>query len=214
MKDLLIIGMGGFGRETLALVEEINEAKPTWNFLGFISEYNEEESPEGYLPLGDLEYLKNMNPKPYVVIAIAIANARRRISAICEEAGIPFATLIHPSVRMKGNLCTVGEGSILCEGVLLAVNSHVGKHCIMNFGCVLGHDTIMDDYAEMMSETTTGGNTYIGKGCYFGLRCIVINKLKIADDCTFGAGAVVVKDVTEPGTYVGVPAKLIKPLAK
>jgi acetyltransferase-like isoleucine patch superfamily enzyme len=65
-----------------------------------------------------------------------------------------------------------------------------------------------------MSETITGGNTYIGKGCYFGLRCIVINKLNLTNDCTFGAGAVIVKDATESGTYVSVPAKMIKPLQK
>lgn len=214
MKDLVIIGAGGFGREVLQLVKEINEQTPTWNFLGFVSEWEETESPEGILPIGDLEYLKNMNPKPYVVVAIAIADARRRISAICEEAGIPFATLIHPTVRIKGDLCTVGEGSILCEGVLLAVNSHIGKHCILNFSCGIGHDTIVDDFVSMMSETITGGNTYIGKGCYFGLRCIVINKLNLTNDCTFGAGAVIVKDATESGTYVGVPAKMIKPLQK
>ncbi|MBQ7331489.1 MAG: NeuD/PglB/VioB family sugar acetyltransferase [Oscillospiraceae bacterium] len=212
MKDLVIIGAGGFGRETLALVEEINEVTPTWNFVGFIADYSTGESPEGYSVLGDMEYLKNMNPKPHVVIAIANAAARERLAGICEEAGIPFATLIHPTVRMKGKLCTVGEGSILCEGVILAVNSHVGKHCIMNMECGLGHDTVIADYVSMMSETITGGDTYIGKGCYFGLRCTIINKINITENCTFGAAAVVVKDATVPGTYVGVPAKLIKPL--
>ena len=214
MKDLVIIGAGGFGRETLALVEEINEATPTWNFVGFIDDGELGVLPEGYSTLGGLEYLKNMNPKPYAVISIASAAVRERIAGICEKAGIPFATLIHPSVKMKGSLCTVGEGSILCDGVKLAVNSHVGKHCIMNMSCGLGHDTIMDDFSSMMSETITGGDTYIGKRCYFGLRCTVINQLKITDDCTFGAGAVVVKNAEVAGTYVGVPAKMIKPLQR
>ena len=214
MKDLVIIGGGGFGRETLVVVNEINEVEPTWNFLGFVAEYDNGPSPEGYTIIGDLEYLKNMNPKPHVVISIANADARRRLSAICEEAGIPFATLIHPTVQIKGDLVTIGEGSILCQNCYLGINTHVAKHCIMNADCGLGHDTTMDDFSSMMSHTITGGDTVIGKGCYFGLRCTIINKINITDNCTYGAGAVVVKDATVPGTYVGVPAKLIKPLQK
>lgn len=214
MKDLVIIGAGGFGRETLAMVEEINEAKPTWNFLGFIDDNPEADTAEGATILGGMDYLKQMDTKPYAVISIASATVREKLAGECEAAGVPFATLIHPTVRMKGQLCTVGEGSILCEGVLLAVNSHVGKHCILNMECGLGHDTVLADYVSMMSETITGGDTYIGKGCYFGLRCTIINQIRIADNCTFGAAAVVVKSAEVPGTYVGVPAKLIKPLVK
>jgi len=212
MKDLVIIGAGGFGRETLALVEEINDAKPTWNFVGFIADSSDGTIPEGYEVIGNVEYLKSMNPKPYAVIAIASAAVRERIANECGAAGVPFATLIHPNVSFKGSLCTVGEGSILCDRVCLAVNAHVGKHCIMNMGSGLGHDTVLGDYVSMMSETITGGDTVIGKGSYFGLRCTIINQINITENCTFGAGAVVVKDATVPGTYVGVPAKLIKPL--
>lgn len=212
MKDLVIIGAGGFGRETKALVDEINAVEPTWNFLGFISEFDNGESPEGFLPIGDMEYLKNMEEKPYAVIAIASAKVRERLANECEAAGIPFATLIHPTVRIKGDICTIGEGSVLCEGVLLAVNSHVGRHCILNFDCALGHDTVLDDYVSMMSNTITGGDTFIGKGCYFGLHCTVINQINITENCTFGAGAVVVRNAEVSGTYVGVPAKCIKTL--
>ena len=211
MKDLVIIGAGGFGRETYALVEEINEANPTWNFIGFIADDSDGPSPEGLEVIGNVEYLKNMNPKPYAIIAIGSAAVRERIADECSAAGVPFATLIHPNATFKGSLCTIGEGSIICDGVSLAVNSHVGKHCIMNMRCGLGHDTVLGDYVSMMSDTITGGDTYIGKATYFGLRCTIINQINITENCIFGAGAVVVKDATVPGTYVGVPAKLIKP---
>lgn len=213
MKDLIIVGAGGFGRETKVLVDEINEAEPTWNFLGYVDDNPNVETKEGDKILGTSDYVLGLDPKPYVIIPIANARVRMALAEKMEKGGVPFATLIHPNVKMKGNLCTVGEGSILCDGVKLAVNSHVGRHCILNMDCGLGHDTVMDDFSSMMSQTITGGETYIGKGCYFGLRCTVINLLKITDFCTFGAGAVVVKNATEPGTYVGVPARLIKPLA-
>lgn len=214
MKDLVIIGGGGFGRETQALVEDINSATPTWNFLGFIDDHATGTSPEGFEALGNLDYLKNMNPKPHAVIAIANSVVRERIAKECEEAGVPFATLIHPSVKMKGHLCTVGEGSILCDSVKLAVNAHIGKHCILNMECTVGHDAILKDFVSMMSGCMTGGDIIIEPHNYFGLRCVIINQIHITSHCTFGACACVVKDATVPGTYVGVPAKLIKPLQR
>ena len=61
-----------------------------------------------------------------------------------------------------------------------------------------------------MSFGLFGGESTIGKGCYFGLRCTVINRIKITEDCIIGAGTVVVKNIGEKGTYVGVPARKVK----
>lgn len=210
MKDLVIIGSGGFGREVQELVEEINAASPTWNFLGYIDDSIEGETIEGDKILGNLEYLCQLEVKPHAVIAIASASVRERIAKRCDAAGVPFATIIHPTVKLRGHLCTVGEGTIMCEGAGTAINCHIGKHCIFNMFSGMGHDSVMEDFSSMMSHTTTGGDVHIGKGCYFGLRCTVINQITIGDNCTFGAGAVVVRDALEAGTYVGVPAKMIK----
>ena len=50
----------------------------------------------------------------------------------------------------------------------------------------------------------------IGNNCYFGSGAKVIGAVTIADDVAVGAGAVVTKDITEPGTtWAGVPARKI-----
>ena len=49
---------------------------------------------------------------------------------------------------------------------------------------------------------TIGNSTWIGAGA------TVSNNVNICGECTIGAGAVVVKDITEPGTYIGVPARI------
>lgn len=62
MKDLYIIGAGGFGREVAWLVERINEVNSIWNLKGFIDD-NESlwGSTEGEYPvLGGCEYLKSL----------------------------------------------------------------------------------------------------------------------------------------------------------
>lgn len=209
MKDLVIIGAGGFGREVVALVNDINKAEPTWNFLGFIDDEATGTTAEGDPIIGTTEYLISMENKPFVSIAIANASVREALVDKCRANGIPFATLIHPTVEM-GPCVSIGEGCIVCKRNQFTTNISVGDFCILNENCATGHDTVFQDYVSVMSFGLFGGESVIGKGSYFGLRCTVINRIEIIGGCTFGAGCVVVKDVTEKGTYVGVPAKKVK----
>ena len=47
----------------------------------------------------------------------------------------------------------------------------------------------------------------IGSHTHVGMDATVKNNTEICSDCTIGAGAVVVKNIKEPGTYVGVPIR-------
>ena len=54
MKDIVIIGCGGFGREVAWLIEEINNVNQEWNILGFIDDdtLNHGQIINGYAVLG------------------------------------------------------------------------------------------------------------------------------------------------------------------
>ena len=54
------------------------------------------------------------------------------------------------------------------------------------------------------------GDVHIGDECYFGVRATVTNEITIVPRCKIGACACVIKNIDEPGTYVGVPAKKVK----
>jgi len=53
------------------------------------------------------------------------------------------------------------------------------------------------------------GSVMVGDNSWIGAGAIVNNNLCICSGCMIGAGAVVVKDIKEVGTYVGVPAKRV-----
>ena len=59
--------------------------------------------------------------------------------------------------------------------------------------------------------TSLAGGVTLGRRCWVGIGACIIEGIKIADDVVIGAGAAVVEDITEPGVYVGVPARRIKP---
>lgn len=125
MKNLVIIRCGGFGREVVEYVKLINEEEPTWNFLGFVDDNEEAATVEGYNILGGLDELYKMADKVFSCIAIADIDARRRIVRECEQHGVRCATIVSPDMKQFGDLCTIGEGSIIATDTLSVICSIV-----------------------------------------------------------------------------------------
>ena len=51
------------------------------------------------------------------------------------------------------------------------------------------------------------GGAKIGNSCRIGSNSTILPNVQICDDVVIGAGAVVTKSITEPGTYIGIPAR-------
>jgi UDP-3-O-[3-hydroxymyristoyl] glucosamine N-acyltransferase len=74
----------------------------------------------------------------------------------------------------------------------------------------IGHDTVIGDFCTTAPGAKISGNCKIGNRFYIGTNGSVREKINICDDVTVGLNAGVVKDITECGTYAGIPAKKIK----
>ena len=211
MKDLYIVGAGGFGREVAWLVERINEKEPTWNIKGFIDDDQSllGKSEDGYSVIGDCAYLLELQKEFWVVCAVGSAKTRKKIiEKIQNNRNIKFATLVDPSVIMSDKVL-IGEGSIICAGTILTVDITIGKHVIINLDCTVGHDDIINDFVTMYPSVNVSGNVKVDQCVELGTGSQIIQGKSIASNCMVGAGAVVVTDIKESGTYVGVPAKRV-----
>lgn len=210
MKDLYIIGAGGFGREVAWIVERINSIKPTWNLKGFIDD-NETlwGSKEGeYHVFGGCEYLSTLEDV-YAVCAVGSSNVRKKIIEKLKDTSVKFATLVDPSV-LYSNSVKIGEGAIVCAGTIITVNMNIGDHVIVNLDCTIGHDAVIDDFVTIYPSVNVSGNVLIGECSELGTGTQIIQGKKVISNTIIGAGAIVVKDCIESGTYVGSPAKKIK----
>lgn len=210
MKDLYIIGAGGFGREVAWIVERINSIKPTWNLKGFIDD-NETlwESTEGeYHVFGGCEYLSALEDV-YAVCAVGSSNVRKKIIEKLKDTSVKFATLVDPSV-LYSNSVKIGEGAIVCAGTIITVDVNIGDHVIVNLDCTIGHDAVIDDFVTIYPSVNVSGNVLIGECSELGTGTQIIQGKKVISNTIIGAGAIVVKDCIESGTYVGSPAKKIK----
>lgn len=212
LKDLYIIGAGGFGREVAWLVERINEENPTWNLKGFV---DDNESVHGtlqgrYPVVGGVDYLSKVDDECWVVCAVGAAIVRKKIiNKIKKISNVNFAILIDPSVICSKRV-EVGEGSIICAGTILTVDITIGKHVIINLDCTMGHDAIVEDYVTIYPSVNVSGCVCVGECTELGTGMQIIQGKKIGKNVIVGAGSVVVKDIVKEGTYVGVPAGKVK----
>lgn len=211
MKDLIIFGASGFGREVAWAVERINKVEPTWNLLGFMDDNNDIQKSEinGYRVLGKTADVGKY-PGAYFVCAVGASKVREKIVDNMKKvnADIKFGTVIDPSVEMS-DLVSIGEGTIICAHTIITVNISIGNHVIINLDCTVGHDAIIQDFVTMYPSVNVSGITNIGHAVELGTGMQIIQGKSVGAYSIIGAGSVIVKDIPAKCTAVGVPARLI-----
>lgn len=210
MKNLIIIGAGGVGREVSLIVEQLNYLEATWNLIGFIDDNVEifGDVINGYSVIGGIETLNFYNEDYYIVIAIANYKVKKDIVDKINNS-LPFATIVHPKVWIH-DFMTVGEGSIIYEGAIITANVEIGKHVIISPKCGIGHDSIIKDYVSLLWNVNISGADIIEEGVLIGSGATIIQNKTIGKASIIGAGSVVIDDIPIESTVVGVPGKVIK----
>lgn len=212
MKDLVIIGAGGCGREVAWLVDDINKINNQWNLLGFIDENEDNHGKilNGYKILGGFDYLINKD-NIYYVCAIGNSKIKKKIvEEKCSKYNIKAATLIHPTVLISDKNNEIGEGCIICANSIITINVKLGKHVFVNFNCTITHDVVIEEFVTIYPNVNISGNCNISKCVEIGTGTKIIQGKSIGENTILGAGSIVVNDLQSDVTAVGVPARVIK----
>lgn len=204
IKDIVIVGNGGFAREVEWLIERINYKKPQWNFRGFIDE------SEGIYVVGNDSFVLNVKEELYVAIAIGNTQIRRKLfEKYKSNRHLKFPNLIDPSVLMSSRI-GMGMGNIICAGSVLTVDIEMGDFNILNLKCTVGHDVKINSFITVNPGTNISGNVSIGSLTEIGTGSRIIQGISIHEKTILGAGSVVIKNICEEGTYVGGPVRRVK----
>lgn len=205
LDELVIAGSGGMGRETLVLVKRINQEKKSWNFIGYVDNQN------GDSVVGDDEWLMAREKKTAVAIAVGDSELRYKLyNKYKKNKNIVFPNLIDPSVILGDDSVVLGDGNIICAGSIITTNVHIGNFNIINLNCTVSHDSVIGDFVTISMGCNLSGNTMVDNLAEIGTGTQVIQGKKIGRHSVIGAGAVVIHNIEEYVTAVGVPAKVIK----
>ena len=191
MKKVLI-GNGGHAREIIAQMGV--------KLLRFVDDqYVDKDS----LPLSQFD------PTKYIAM-VAVANSKDRYDIIQRlPKETKFFTFIHPTVLLMDNI-EIGEGSFIGAYSILTTNIKIGKHAILNRGNHIGHDCKIGDYFSAMPGAIVSGDVTVNDLVYMGNNSSIREKLSVHSLSTIGMNSAVVKNIEEPGVYVGCPTKKIK----
>jgi serine O-acetyltransferase len=102
---------------------------------------------------------------------------------------------IHPGAKI-GRRFFIDHGM----GVVIGETAEIGDDVLMYQGVVLGGTSLKKE----KRHPTIGNNVVIGAGA------ILLGPIKVGDGAKIGAGSVVIKDVPEGTTVVGVPARVVE----
>src|SRR5690606_31603883 len=198
MKDIVVIGSGGFSKQVIEIIEQLNLINQEYKLLGIIDDNKRLVGNEvlGYEVIGDTDYIKRFSQQKelYGVIAIADGVVRKQISRKLNH--VQWVNLIHPSAVVSG-YTKIGEGNIICAGVVINPDFQMGNHSHINIGTTLGHDVSILDYVTVMPGSRISGNVKLKSNSMVGTGSTIIQGLTIEENVVLGAGAVVTKS-TEP----------------
>ena len=210
MKDIVIVGSGGFAKEVTFLIEDINKYNNTWNILGFVDNDKEKKNGKYFVVLNDVELL-NINKEINVVFGIGDSDLISKLSNIfSENENIKFPNLIHPNVIGDFDRINLGKGNIICASNIFTTDINIGSFNIFNLNNTVGHDAIIGNFNIVNPTCNISGGVNLENKILLGTGSQVLQYVNITSRTIIGAGAVVTKNITESGVYVGSPAKKIK----
>ena len=203
MKDkLIIIGASGHGKVVADIAIKMNK----WQSIAFLDDDESIKTSMGLEVIGRTADAFTYKGEADFFVAIGSNTTREKIQEKLMEQGINVICLIHPSAVIGTNV-EIGFGSVVMAGVVINSSSRIGNGCIINTSSSLDHDNVIENYVHISPGVNMAGTVKVGKGSWIGIGSVVSNNVNICSSCKVGAGAVVVKNITEPGTYVGVPAR-------
>ena len=155
----------------------------------------------------DLEFER----KSDYFVAIGDNNARETMTLkIIKATGkYPLNCISGSSIISKN--CILDTGILIAPGSVINIGAKVKMGVIVNTGATIDHDCILEDFSSVQPGVHLAGGVKIGKRSQVGIGACIKQYIEVGSDVFVGGGAMVIKNVLENTTVLGVPAKQVTP---
>lgn len=209
---IVVIGAGGFGRETLDVIEAIIADGGSLELRGVVDSGPRPEDLErlaargvAYLGTED-DWVPTASVEERYVVAIGSPRVRADVVRRLSKQGLRSIALIHPRAVI-GSQANIGDGVVIASGAQVSTNVVLGDHVHLNPGSIVGHDAVLREMVSVNPGAIVSGNVTVETGALLGAGSVVLQGLAVGAGATVGAAACVTKDVLPGATVVGVPAR-------
>jgi len=212
LKNIVIVGAGGFGTEAIWVLEEMNrlsQEEERWNILGYVDDDINKKNLNfyGYRTIGTPEEIAAHHDSSDLWFFCAIGNNINKINVVTriEQFGWRAACLMHPSVIFAREV-SVGEGTYIGAGSVVCPNVTIGKHVLINTRVAVGHDAVLENFSQLCPGAQINGECRVGRGALIGSNASLLPGTEVGAGAIVGANSQVIRNVKAGSTVNGVPA--------
>lgn len=210
MKQLIIIGAGGFGRELASAALHAVGYGVEFELKGFLDDRPQAlDGFSGYPPILGSVARYAIEKDDVFITALGDTAARARCVEVLAQKGAIFRSLVDNTARLGANV-RVAEGCVIAAGAVLTADIQVGAHSCVFHNASVGHDTRIGRFAHIYAQVAVGGGVQIGDFVRIYPGAVVVPRRKIGEGAVVGAGSVAFLDVPPHTTVVGNPAETLK----
>ena len=208
---MVIIGAGEHAREVAEILRHQAQQSNDLSLVGFVVDdpANHPKTISDLPVLGDWSWFEEVDRSELAVVcAIGSPQLRKQLAERAVSKELRFTNAVSPLAYISPE-AKIGAGVMIFPHVFLSLDSFIADHAVLNAGATVSHDSQVGRYGTLAPGVHLAGNVSVGEGCSLGIGSSVMNGVSIGEWSVVGAGAVVIRNLGDNVTAVGVPARVI-----
>ena len=209
MKNLIIIGARGWGREVYNIAQGCISAGADFVVKGFLDgKTTALDGYKGYPPI--LSPVETYLPQENDVFTCALGDPhfKKKYADIIKSKGGKFISLIHPSAHI-GNNAEIGEGCVFSINTNIGQDVTIGAFVTLDGYASVGHDCKIGGYSHLGTQTSIGGFSTIEENVTIHPGARIVPHTRVGENVVIGVGSIVLKKIKPNCVVFGNPAKVI-----
>lgn len=209
-RPLIVVGSGGFSKDVVWAIQNANAAHPAYTLLGFCDDdpAKHGQTIMGCPVLGAPEAVAATLGEPACFIcSIGDNAARQKVVARVLDLGWTPATIIDPSVMIAEEV-EIGQGTYIGARAILSPRARIGNYVLINNHTTIGHDCIIEDFAQVAPGGRVSGFSVLKEGALLGANAVIAQGRTLGRFATLGASSFAMTNIPDGATAIGVPARV------
>lgn len=210
MKNLLIIGARGFGRDIYYLASQCSDYQNEFVIKGFLDDKVDAlDEFKSYQPIVDSVEDYIVGDDDVFICALGDVQQKKKYTQMILDKGGKFISLIHPSAYVDPN-AKMGAGCIVSRFAGLGSGSIIGDYVLIQGAAFIGHDVKIGNYSRVDCHVVCTGGAIIEDEVTIHTSAIISQNVLVQKGAHIGAGSFVIRTVKENSTVYGNPAIRLK----
>jgi sugar O-acyltransferase (sialic acid O-acetyltransferase NeuD family) len=209
LKNLIIIGAGGFGIEIYQLAQNSLGYNADFIIKGFIDDNLTRLDSYNHFPkiLSTIDEYK-INEDDVFIASIGNVTQKKIISQKIINKGGKFINIIHKSSILFTDL-NDREGVFIGPNVTISSNCAIGNHVLIQTGAIVGHDSYVGDWTRLDSYVVVVGGVKIKNEVVIHTSAVINHNVVVEEGACIGALSFVIRNVKNKTTVFGNPARIL-----